>query len=291
MKPFEDVLAAGGSLVAAWDHHDDDRTRLCLFSVGSAGATIEASTTVPLDQQEAMVERLIAKGVRIGGSYARSTFVWTASEQEFWIWSHKTSKSIPRTKLVAGVAVFFERAGHRGVRVTLANGGHEIVADEHDSMARIDPAYDIEDLEADTRWARYLAEDLAVWFLVPMIDEITKGTIDPDLAIARALRGLADEVAGSSVAIVKSLGPIGDARELVYRCTADTLEIQVTGATTSTAVLKHGTRAQIAAFLRRVSTPATTLWAMNDLLYKQPRAQGTSMDELDGKPVDVKPSP
>jgi hypothetical protein len=270
MKPFEDVLAAGGPLVASWDHHDDDRTLLCLFSIGSEYATIEASTRVPLDQQEAMVERLLALGVKVGGSHGRTTFVWTANGQEFEVWSQTTSTCIPHSKPVVGVTVFYGAdPGHRGVRVALADGGHEIVAEEHDPFPRLDPVYDVDNLEDDTRWARALAEDLAVWFLCPLDDEITHTTIEPDLAIARALGGLADEVAGSSAEIVKSLGPIGTARALVYHCSADTLEIEVTGTTTSTAVLKHGTRTQIAAFLRRVSAPATTLWAMNELLYKQ----------------------
>jgi hypothetical protein len=40
MMPFEDALAAGGSLVAAWDHLDDDRTLLYLFSIDDTRATV-----------------------------------------------------------------------------------------------------------------------------------------------------------------------------------------------------------------------------------------------------------
>ena len=273
MKPFEDVLAAGGPLVASWDRHDDDRTRLCLFAIGAGNASMVADTTVPRDQQEAMNERLLAAGVRIGGSYATSLFVWTADEREFSIWSDKATWRIPRSKPVVGVTVFYSAdPGHRGVRVTIADGGLEIVAEEHDLTPRIDPTYNADDLEDDTRWARVLAEHLAVWFLCPLDDEITHTTIERHLTIARALGGLADEVAASSAEIVRSLGPIGPARELVYRCTASTLELQVSGTTTSTLVLKRGTRAQIAAFLRRVSTPATTLWLMHDLLNRQAKS-------------------
>jgi hypothetical protein len=273
MKPFEEVLAAGGPLVAAWDRRDGDRTHLCLFSIGSASATIEADTTVPHDQQEAMVERLLALGVRVGGNYDGSLFVWTADEREFSIWSDDAAWRVPRSKPVVRVTVFYGAdPGHRGVRVTLADGGLEIVAEEHDPTPRLDPVYDAQDLEEDTRWARALAEQLAVWFLSPLDDEITHTTNEKVLTIARTLPALADEVAASSSEIVKSVGQIGRARELAYHCTADTLEIRVTGTTTSTAVLKRGTRAQIAAFLRRVSTPTRTLWAMNDLLNTQTTA-------------------
>ncbi len=270
MKSFEDVLAAGGPLVASWDHDDSSRTLLSLFSIASATITMEASARVPLDVQEAMVERLLTLGLRIGGNYGGSEFVWSADDREFSIWSDEATCNIPRGKPVVGVTVFYgEGVVHRGVRLALADGSFEIVAEERDPFPRLDPVYDAHDLEDDTRWARCLGEYLAVWFLCPLHDELFPTTIEPELAIARTLRGLADEVAASSAEIVRSLGPIGAARKLVYRCTVDTLEIDVAGTTTTTAALKHGTRAQIAAFLRRVSTPATTLWVMNDLLNKQ----------------------
>jgi hypothetical protein len=138
---------------------------------------------VPPDQQESMVERLLALGVRIGANYGSSTFVWSADDRAFSIWSNKTAISIPHGKSVTGVTVLYDRkdVGHRGVHLVLLDRSNEIVAEQHDPTPRIDPVYDDQDLEDDTRWARCLGEDLAVWFLVPLVDEIIGDTIEPDL--------------------------------------------------------------------------------------------------------------
>ena len=46
-----------------------------------------ARAAVPLDQHEPMVERLLALGVRIGGTYGSNRFTWVADGQGFSIWS------------------------------------------------------------------------------------------------------------------------------------------------------------------------------------------------------------
>jgi len=279
MKPFDEALAAPGPLLAAWDEEDNTRTRLGLFSVADDHVTELAQTNVPHDQREDLVDRLVARKIRIGAQYGGKVFTWVADDESFAVWSGSelVASGTRTTKSVSGVTIFVDPddQGHRGVRLTLASGRSELVVEEHDPTPRIDPAYGDDELLLDTLWAKYLGTHLALWFLVPLDEPSARTTYGLELAIARSARTLAAQLdaAASSSDLVLSMGPIGRSAELAFRIgeARNVLDIQVTfkdGGTTS-ATIKRGTSAQISAFLRRVSTPSTVLFAMNEQITKR----------------------
>ncbi len=61
---FEDAVAAGGPLLAAWDDKDHDGGTLHLFSTESGGAQRVALTLVAERDREAMTDMLMDRHVR-----------------------------------------------------------------------------------------------------------------------------------------------------------------------------------------------------------------------------------
>src|SRR5262245_58721966 len=84
---FEEALAEGSPLVAAWDDRDDDGGTLHLFSMGVGGVERVAVTIVPEREREAMVDRLYDHGIRVGATYEGCDLVWVVDEHGFSIWS------------------------------------------------------------------------------------------------------------------------------------------------------------------------------------------------------------
>lgn len=281
MTPFEEALAAGGALVAAWDLEDNDRTRVVLYATGSGGAKRLAQTDVPRETHEAIVDRLIDRAVRIGACYAGSPFVWVADDRGFAVWDDKALTASGKIGSgAAAVQVFLDPAdrGHRGVRLKLKSGGSELIAEEQSRAARLDITYGQDNLYYDTFWAQYLGEHLAVWHCVPLENEIQPASIEADLVIVKAARELAKELEISSSEVIKPMGPVGRSTDLAFvfdrdaNAAAGSIAVRVksqSGNTTSTKVLKQGSISQLIAFLWRVTTPAAVLWAMNELIRQQ----------------------
>lgn len=274
---FEAATAHEGPLVAAWDYEDNGQTRMCLFHVGGEHVTQLAETNVPTETREDFVDRLVAKNIRIGGMYAGTVYVWVVDEAGFTVWSGDAvaASGTRASKDVVKVTLFVDPAydGHRGVRFTLASGASEVVVEEDDPIPRIDPAYGADELFLDTLWANYLGNQLAVWLLVPFVNERRSGSNEMDLTVARAARTLADQLDGSGRGeLLVSMGAVGRSADLAFRVdaaqTAIDLRITLQGGETATVALKRGTRAQLAAFLRRVTTPSTVLSAMNTQIQR-----------------------
>ncbi|NVB77090.1 MAG: hypothetical protein HOV81_01725 [Kofleriaceae bacterium] len=272
MTPFERALAAAGNLVAAWDLEDNDDQRLALFSVGDGGAHKQAETDVPAATREDMVDRLVARGVRIGAMYAGTRFVWVADEQGYAVWTDTacTARSAERDRDIERVHVWLdpEDQGHRGVRFDLAGGGERTIAEEKRPSAAM-LSYGEDDLYYETFWAHYLSLHLALWHEVPLQNDIAPTSIESDLAVRRAALELAKRLESDPNEHVISVGAIAPASELALRASNGELEVRVkrTGSTGWLAkTLTRGTAPQVRAFLRRVTTPPAVLRAMNALL-------------------------
>jgi len=292
MTPFEEALAASGPLVAAWDYEDNERQRLVLFKVGNSGWEKLAETDVPAATQEAMHERLVNRGVRIGATYAGSGFVWLADELGFAVWNEKaqTGSGKVASPVVSKVHFIYEGGApdRRAVALEHKSGGADVVAEDRSMWPSQDITYDQTNLEMDTLWAHYLSLHLALWHLVPVVNDVSPYSNDHDLAVARAARELAKTVGklpdvGAFVPVTQAFGPFGktSAMALVFAASASepatrTLEVRVTGSSgkTSSAVLKSGTNAQVTAFLRRVTTAGVTLRAVSAVLTRQQRDDG-----------------
>lgn len=289
MTPFEEAVAQGGPLVAAWDYEDNESTRLVLFKVGSSGWTKLADTDVPAEAHEPTTERLTDRGVRVGATYAGSGFVWVADERGFGVWSDKaqTGSGKVASPAVSEVNVFYEggKPDRRGVQLKLKSGGTEVVADDRSLAPSLDITYDQVNLEEETRWAHYMGLHLAIWHLVPLVNDISPFAIDDHLTIARAARALAKEVTtlpdiGTFDELTQTLGPLARSSNMVLCVTPTSepatraVEIRVTSPTgklTESATIKRGSNAQVAAFLRRVTMPSAAMRAMNAIVNKQKR--------------------
>lgn len=295
MTSFEEAVAAGGPLVAAWDYEDDDRQRLVLFKVGASGWVKLAETEVPPPSQEALHESLIERGVRIGTTYAGSGFVWVADELGFGVWNEtaQTGSGKIASPVVSKVHVTYEAGDpdRRAVSLELKSGGAEVVAELRSSWPAIDITYDHTNLEMETFWAHYLSLHLAIWHLVPVVNDITPYPSERDLAVARAARALAKSVGqlpdiGAFDAASQSLGPSAKTSDVTIALVPSAnepasrkVEVRVTsssGKATSTVTIKSGTNAQVVAFLRRVTTPSAVLDAITAALDQQQRDEGAA---------------
>ncbi len=273
MSTFDESLAHAGPLLAAWDYNHSERTRMRLFYVPDETVTYLAETTVPLAEHEEFVDRLIAKGIRIGGMYATTLYRWAIDNAGLVIWKGNAVVA-RRAHPPAGctnVELFIESLAHRGVRFNLASG-EDVLVEESDPTPSLDPAYGDDELLMDTLWGYYLGSHLAVWADVPFLDGRTGESETLALPIARAARALADQLRSGSGEIEMPVGATGRAADIAFHVnpTRGSVDLRVTfsdDGTTSTQ-LKAGTTTQIAAYLRRVTTPSTVLFAMNGEIEK-----------------------
>lgn len=284
MTPFEEAVAAGGPLVAAWDYEDNDSQRVVLFKVGPSGWVKLAETDVPTETREAMQDRLSDRGVRVGMTYAGSGYVWVADDLGFGVWNEtkQTGSGKVASPAVAKIHVIYEGGApdRRAVAIEMRSGGSEVVAEERSLWPSMDVTYDAMNLELETMWAHYLSLHLALWHLVPLVNDISSYSIDGEMSVTRSARALAKNVSklpdiGTFDPPSEELGPGSrtKSRVLAVVPAADepamrVLELRVTlpSGTTSTAILRRGTNAQIAAFLRRVTTSSAVLTAVSGLL-------------------------
>lgn len=276
MTPFEAALAAGGPLVAAWDLGDTDRERLVLHAVGEDGAKELAETFVPTATRETMVDRLVAAGVRVGSMYGGTPFTWVVDEQGFAVWTEfaRTAGSSDRVANVDHVHVWLgENRGHRGVRFERKDAGPLMIAEERRTSHEL-ITYGEDDLYYETFWAHYMSLHIALWHEVPVVNDITDESNADDLHVYRENRELAAATEREAAEVMRSYGRVDRATDLTLHVTADSaggrsLSVRVTTSTVGrvlTRTLKHGTRAQVAAFLRRVTTPSAVLSEMNLLI-------------------------
>jgi hypothetical protein len=287
MKPFEQALAGGGTLVGAWDLDADHEGTLVLFSVGNAGAQRVAEKVVEADQHELAADDLRARNVRIGATCHATPYVWVIDDAGYSVWSRDALVATgKRATDVTRVITFYDPAdlGHRGVTLALTGGKDEMLVEERDPASRVDPGYNHDSLFIEGRWATHLGRQLATWLGVPHEDQIDDRTNARHLAIAKVARSLADEVqrtptTGPFEEVRRSAGTLEPAGEVALRFAPNPLEpakrfleLKVSspsGKTTSGRWIKQGTNAQIAAFLRDVATPDTVVSTLHDLLRKQ----------------------
>lgn len=276
MTPFEQALGAGGTLVAAWDYGDNASERLVLHAVGENGAKELAETSVPQATRQDLVDRLIARGVRVGAMYGGTPFTWVVDEQGFAVWTEtaRTAGSSERIANVDHVHVWLgENRGHRGVRLELKDGTALLIAEERRASHEL-ITYGQDDLLYETYWASYMAFDLALWHEVPIVSDITDESNDKNLRVYRANAELAATIERDAGEVIKAHGAIGRASDLTLRISAEsegvrTAEVRVTIPKISgvlTGIVKRGSTAQVAAYLRRVSSPSEVLRAMNLLI-------------------------
>jgi hypothetical protein len=293
MTPFEEAVAAGGPLVAAWDYDDNDGRRLVLFKVGSSGWEKVAETEVDAPSHEALHERLVDRGVRIGATYAGSGFVWVADDLGFGVWNEtsQTSSGKIASPVVSKVHVTYTAGDpdRRAVSLELKSGGTEVLAEVRSSWPALDITYDHSNLEFETYWAHHLSLHLAIWHLVPLVNDITPYNFDRDLEVARAARSLAKsvgqlpDIGTFDAATIQALGPSKMTRGVALAVAPEasepatrTVEVRVAllNGKTMAVGIKNGTNAQVAAFLRRVTTPTAVLDAINAALEQQRRDEG-----------------
>lgn len=241
----------------------------------AGGARQVAQTDVPRETRHDVVDRLVAQGVRVGGTYAGSDFVWVADDTGFTVWT-KTScvaEGTRRKPDVARVHVWIDEtnAGHRGVRFDLHDGGTRPIVKEKRSSARL-LTYGEDDLYLETLWAHYLGLHLALWHGVELVNDISSKSTEADLSVRRGSLELAARLSPQSKEVSVNLGSVSRASELVMYVSAAgddsarTLGIRAKASGSSpilTRTIKRGTLAQVSAFLRRVTTPSAVLTAMN----------------------------
>lgn len=269
MSAFTDALSHPGPLLAAFDYKNDGC--VLLFQVRDRSLHQLAEAHCSAEEREPLIEQMLARKVRIGGMYATGGFTWVADESGMTVW-HDDGSVASREKPpsnAAEVVLFVDRSdeGHRGVRFTLSDGRPELVCDEHDPTPGLDPAYGSDDLIADTLWAVFLGRELAVWAMVPFVDETTGDREEAQIVVARAAHAASDQVHQRKEQIAVSIGAIGRSRGLTLQVPAsqDVIELRIDLPDGGVAVttLKRGQAQQLAAYLRRVSTPRDILLAMN----------------------------
>lgn len=295
MLPFEEALARGGPLLPAWDEDDVKERTLHLCTIGSAGAAIVASADVPPPGREAMTDRLLDRGLRIGRTYGTMPFVWVMDGLGCTLWSDKgVVAEGTRDALAIGaletplreinyVRSFIDKAdrGHRGVQIVTAAWKAVTVVEEHDRGPHLDPTYGHDNELMDSMWIHYVGTHLASWLSLAHFDESSQVVNEKDLAVRRGALRLASEVeeAPESIGVAdltRSIGRVPPSGGLALRVAADPLqpdrrflEVRVTtpgGKSASGRRLRQGSPARIAAFLRDAATPRAVLLAMHDLL-------------------------
>lgn len=279
MTPFERALEERGALVAAWDFEDNESLRLVLYAVSEQGATQLADTDVARAVHEEMVDRLAARNVRVGATFRGSDLVWVADDQGFAVWS-RTARTCAGTALdpaVERVHIWLDGddVGHRGVRFDLRGGTNRMIAEEQTSASN-QLTYSDDDLSMETLWAHYLGLHVALWHGVPLVNDISPVLAPDQFVVERGLRALAPIVEHGTDEVVQSLGAVGRSSDLTVRIGADAqnpdghvveVRVKLAGAPSAfSQIVKRGEPATIGPFLRRVTTPATIVSAMNKLI-------------------------
>ncbi len=275
MSTFDESLGHAGPLLAAWDYNHRERTRVRLFHVPDGAVAFLAETTVPLAEHEEVVERLIAQGVRIGGMYATTSYRWAIDDAGLVIWKGDViaARRAHPPEGCTCVELFIDpvKQGHRGVRFN-SGSGEDVLVEESDPTPDLDPAYGDDELLMDTLWGHYLGSQVAVWANVPFLDGRTGESDSLALPIARAARALAGQLGSGAGEIEMPMGAIGRAAGISFHVnpTRDRLGLRVmfSDGRRASAQLKAGTTIQIAAYLRRVTTPSHVLTAMNGEIEK-----------------------
>jgi hypothetical protein len=285
VNDFDAALGRGGSLVAAWDDFDDDRTTLTLFEVGPNGARQLADTKVAREAQQKRADELVARGVRIGYTVGNNEHVWAIDEIAS-VWSsnrvvvdgNRTILRLAGDSVATGdvrrVIAFYnaEDRGRRGVRLETARK-QVIAAEEHDDGVRDDPFYNQDNLVIDAQWASYLANDLATWLGVPLEDQLNHIDNASQLRIAKAAREVAEQTTPEvmhSIGFVESLGEL-KLRRAASSAGGEYLEVIVApkGGKVSSRWLRQGTRDQIVTTLRSVRLPRLVLDTASAILDQE----------------------
>ncbi len=269
MSDFENALADPGPLLAAFDYDQVGRVRLLRMSEDTLVALAE--TSVSKEERESLVDALLARNVRIGGMYASADFTWVADDAGMAVWRSNelvASRATPPANAGA-VVIHLDRVeeGLRSVRYALLDGGCDQVAVHDDPMARLDPGYNGNDLFLDTMWAYWLAEHLAIWSQLPLINETEAKTDQTLFVIARATRAASDQLRSGARALTMSIAIVHETMWTTIHVpdTQDVVELLVGHVDGSVVpvTLERGTPGRLAAYLRRVTTPRDVLRAMN----------------------------
>jgi hypothetical protein len=283
---FEEALAEGGPLVAAWDDRDEDGGTLHLFSLGVSGAERVAVTIVPEREREAMVDRLFDQGVRVGATYEGCDLVWVVHEHGFSIWSSDgivADADESEVRLFEGAfdandvtrVISFSGVGdedeHYGVKLAIGETIHVTAAASSDGPRG---------------WASFLGHDLALWFSVPHDDAVEHTSNALELQIAAAAQRLADRVDvapphGKFEHVTEPIGPMEGATDVAllfgispFDTALRYVELVVQSRSPKRTLktgrwVRKGDNDRIASFLRAARTPRRILRKMREILRGQ----------------------
>lgn len=291
---FDEALAQGGLLLPAWDDNDVSSRTLGLYRVGPAGAASLTSVSVDPDDREAMTDRLLDQGLRIGRTYGTAPFVWVMDHLGCTIWSDRgVVVDGSRAQLTIGgvstplgnasrVFTFIDPKdrGHRGVRIDLGPDRELTVVEEFDRTPHFDPTYGRDNEMLDTMWTFTVGTYLASWLSLSCFEQDRGLANEEDLAVQRAAHALACDLErapspGPFPELSRSAGDFPSAGGFTLRIAADPsvpdrrfLAVRVAmpgGASPSGRRIRQGSAARIAAFLRDVATPREILRTMRTL--------------------------
>jgi hypothetical protein len=156
------------SRVVAVDYTDGT---ISIYETGDNGAKLIGTA----DQSD--ISSLRKQGLRMGATYGGSGLLWAFDDREGSIWlpdrvvlkgskqrlglAGQTLSASEIREVVSFVGSDWVR---RGVALDLTSGERNVVVDEYDEIARMDPTYGRNDfLMSDARWIHFLGRDLAAW--------------------------------------------------------------------------------------------------------------------------------
>lgn len=294
---LDEALGQPGRLVAAWDYRWPDRAVLGVYATSDKGAKLVHAEEAPLEQREAMSDRVRDRGIRLGGAYTYTGHVWVVDDRGIGLWNAKASlvegsaMVIPlrggavKASDVAKVITFVDPNDmtHRGVRCQMANGNVATVVDEHHEAAKADPFYTNDSLLEDMRWAILLGQDIAMWLGVPHIDHESDQTNTRQLVVAEVSRKLAAVIAklpadGEFEHVIEPVATFAPYGLLQYRyapnpmdLTKRFLELRLftpSGKGSWARWVKQGTNDQVVGFLARPRTGYVMVQNMEEMSRK-----------------------
>jgi len=282
---------AQGPQLAAWDYAQDP-PGLAMYMVGSDGGKRIGYGRIEKARRDAVTADLRKWGVRVGGCYGSSAFVWVADEYGATVWSKDDvrvegtraemklpGRTLKTTDVTAIVSFVGDDYVQRGVRAVLRDGREVTLVDEHDDIAKLDPTFGRNEfLASDARWIGCLGRDVAASLRVPHRDEAFGSSRDH--AIASALQDLADRIrawqpVGAFEAVEIPLTTAAGVKvtlrfaAMVSKPEGDRIaEVVVatpSGESTSTQWLTHGPNDRIVATLRLPDTADRVALMIDDL--------------------------